>query len=215
MVNVVGTLNLFEAARDAGRPVVSCMRARRRSGDPRRHMDRAALGGRSAKARDALRSIQAGERRERASILFAERDLECRAATLDRLWRRPRPRHDRRSDACHSCAGEWRAVSDPSHRLHGPAVCGRCCRYVHRMPAVASRRRACLQSRRRSDPHGRVSRALCAISITRASELITVSDPRCRSLSEWTTRSFGKDRTYPQDAPRQTESPRPTSDFAG
>ena len=38
MVNVIGTLNLFEAARDAGRRFVSCTPVRLQSGDLRKLM---------------------------------------------------------------------------------------------------------------------------------------------------------------------------------
>ena len=155
LVNVIGTLNVFEAARDAGRPVRVVYASSSAVWGPEE-----AYGSGKLTEADPLKPSthygvfkQANEGNARV-FYSAERHLEHRAAAVDRFWRGPRCRADRRSHARHESAGAGEIVSDPADGPHGSAIRGGCSGGICAVPPLADRGSARVQPGGHCDHHG-------------------------------------------------------------
>ena len=125
-VNVTGTVNVFEAAKQHGLGRADRLRELRSRIRPARR-------GRPA---HPLRRLQARERGHRPDLLAGRRRRQHRAAAVLRLRPRPRPGHHRRPDA------RDRRGRPRSSRTASPSAAGRSSTTRRTSPAPSCRRRA-------------------------------------------------------------------------
>ena len=161
LVNVVGTVNVFEAVKRRGRGDGAARLHeldRDVRADRREPAHRAARGGGRRPPEQPLRRLQAGQRGDRPDLLDRVRRREHRPAPADRVRRRSRPGHDERADDGHRGRHPRPAVHDRVRRPDDVPV--RRGRRADAHPGQPERplRRPGVQPRRRHGRHGRLGR---------------------------------------------------------
>ena len=181
-VNVLGTLAVFEAVRQAARPGATAgLRQLRRGVRAAGGLPARAAGRRrEADADDALRLLQVLQRGQRPRLLPGPRPVEHRPAALDGLRRRPRLRHDQRADQGDQVARPRPAVSHQLRRLAGFAVRRR-----------RGRRSSCAAWRRRTRERSRTTCAATWSICRRFTRRCARSTRRRRSLITFGERQIG------------------------
>jgi len=142
MINVIGTLNVFEAARDAGRAVRVVYASSSAVWGPGE-----AYGSGKLTESDPLKpsthyGVFKQTNEENARVFYGVSGISSIGLRPWTVFGGPRRRAYRRSDTRHEGAGAGKIVRDPADRPHGFAIRGGCGGDVCAVPPLAARRSA-------------------------------------------------------------------------